>query len=298
MTLPSVDGRWLYVVGDQDRYETIRLDPASGQITALTSMPSLESLDYSRDGKWLAYVTYPDGILWRSHADGSDRLQLTYPPMIAAAPEWSPDGTQIAFTRMQVGEPLQIEVVPSEGGTAQLVFPEARNQASPAWSGDGQSLIFGRLAWLESGKNLSVWLEKVDLATHKLSEIPGSEDMLTPSISPDGRFLSALHTASGQLVSVFDFKTAKWSILSSTTGFRPAWTRDSTTLYLVTREGELQRYRPATGRLESVVKMPGSLSSFGLSLQGLSFLSIGLDGAPIVARDQGSSQIYAIKWRK
>jgi len=40
---------------------------------------------------------------------------------------------------------------------------------------------------------------------------------------------------------------------------------------------------------------------FGLanqSLQGLAFLSIGLDGAPLVARDQGSSQIYALKWQK
>jgi len=295
---PSVDGKWIYVVGDEDRHETIRLDPTSGQITSLNSLPSLESLDYSRDGKWLAYVTYPDGILWRSHADGSDRLQLTYSPTIADAPQWSPDGTQIAFTRMQVGEPLQIEVVPSDGGTPQLVFPEARNQASPAWSGDGQSLIFARLPWLESGKNLPVWLEKVDLHTHKLSEIPGSEEMLTASMSPDGKFLSALHTVSGQQVSVYDFKNAKWKILGSTTGYRPAWTRDSSTLYLVTRQGELQRYRPATGRLESVVKMPGSLNAFGLSLQGLSFLSIGLDGAPIVARDQGSSQIYAIKWQQ
>jgi hypothetical protein len=40
------------------------------------------------------------------------------------------------------------------------------------------------------------------------------------------------------------------------------------------------------------------MPSFGLanqSLQGLAFLSIGRDGAPLVARDQGSSQIYAIK---
>jgi Tol biopolymer transport system component len=170
---PSLDGKWLYAVGTQNRYETVRLDPLSGQITTLTSMPSLESLDYSRDGKWLAYVSYPDGILWRSRADGSDRLQLTYPPTMAAAPQWSPDGTQIAFTRIRVGEPLQIDVVPAEGGTPQSVFPEARNQSSPAWSGDGQSLIFSRLPWMESGRDLPVWLEKVDLHSHKLLEIVG-----------------------------------------------------------------------------------------------------------------------------
>jgi Tol biopolymer transport system component len=298
---PSLDGNWLYAVGTQNRYETIRLDPLSGQITTLTSMPSLESLDYSRDGKWLAYVSYPDGILWRSRADGSDRLQLTYPPIMAAAPQWSPDGTLIAFSRIRVGEPWQIDIVPAEGGTPQSVFPEARNQSSPAWSGDGQSLIFGRLPWLESGKNLPVRLEKVDLHSHKLSEIAGSEDMLTPSVSPDGKFLSALHTAAAQQLWIYDFGSAKWSDLNSTAGYRPVWTRDSKALYLINREGELQRYRSATGKLESVAKMPDRMPPFGLanqSLQGLAFLSIGLDGAPLVARDQGSSQIYAIKWHE
>jgi len=298
---PSLDGQWLYAVGTQNRYETVRLDPSSGQITSLTSMPSLESLDYSRDGKWLVYVSYPDGILWRSRADGSDRLQLTYPPTMAAAPQWSPDGTKIAFTRIRVGEPSQIDVVPAEGGTPQSVFPEARNQSSPAWSGDGQSLIFSRLPWLESGRNFPVRLEKVDLHSHKLSEIAGSEDMLTPSVSPDGKYLSALHTAAAQQLSIYDFGSAKWSTLSSTTGYRPAWTRDSSAVYLITRGGELQRYHAATGKLESVVKMRDSLPPFGLasqSLQGLAFLSIGLDGASLVARDQGSSQIYAIKWQK
>ena len=297
---PSLDGKLLYAVGTQYRYETIRIDPSSGQITALTSMPSLESLDYSRDGKWLAYVSHPDGILWRSRADGSDRLQLTYPPIRASAPQWSPDGTQIAFTRIRVGEPWQIVVVPADGGTPQSVFPEARNQSSPAWSGDGQSLIFSRLPWLESGKNLPVRLEKVDLHSHKLLEIPGSEDMLTPSVSPDSKYLSAMHTAADLQLSIYDFGSAKWSKLSSRSGYRPVWTRDSSALYLINREGELQRYRSATGKLESVAKMPDNMPPFGLANQspeGLAFLSIGLDGAPLVARDQGSSQIYAIKWQ-
>jgi Tol biopolymer transport system component len=46
--LPSLDGKWLYVVGTQRRYQLVRLNSTSGQVTALSSMPSLESLDYSR----------------------------------------------------------------------------------------------------------------------------------------------------------------------------------------------------------------------------------------------------------
>ncbi len=296
--LPSLDGDWLYVVGSQRRYEMVRLDPTSGQMTAFNSMPSLEALDYSRDGKWMAYVTHPDGVLWRSRADGSDRLQLTYPPMMASSPQWSPDGRQIAFTRIRIGEPLQIEIVSADGGTSRDVFPEARNQGAATWSADGQSMIFGRLPWLESGKSLPTLLEKVDLHTHQLSEIAGSEDILAPSISPDGKYLCAVHTSGDPRVAVYDFNAARWNILSSATGYRPAWARDSGTLYLVSREGELQSYRPANRQLKSVVKIPGTFSSFGASLEAFTFLGIGLDGAPLLVRDQGSSQIYAMKWQK
>ena len=30
----------------------------------------------SKDGQWIAYDSYPDGVLWRSRVDGSDRLRL------------------------------------------------------------------------------------------------------------------------------------------------------------------------------------------------------------------------------
>ena len=32
--------------------------------------------DFSRDGKFAAYVRFTDGTLWRSKLDGTDRIQL------------------------------------------------------------------------------------------------------------------------------------------------------------------------------------------------------------------------------
>ena len=46
----------------------------------------MNDLQFSHDGKWIAYVTYPDRMLWRSRTDGSERLQLTTPPMRAFLP--------------------------------------------------------------------------------------------------------------------------------------------------------------------------------------------------------------------
>lgn len=52
---------------------------------------------FSDDSKWVAYVSYADHTLWRSRSDGTERMQLTYPPMEVAYPFISPDGTRVAF---------------------------------------------------------------------------------------------------------------------------------------------------------------------------------------------------------
>ena len=43
-------------------------------------------LDFSKDGQWVAYVAYPQGTLWRSRIDGSEALQLTFPPVSVIYP--------------------------------------------------------------------------------------------------------------------------------------------------------------------------------------------------------------------
>jgi Tol biopolymer transport system component len=85
---------------------------------------------------WTTYVSYPEGSLWRSRTDGSDRLQLTYPPIVAVLPRWSPDGTEIAFVDQERGKPWRILLAPSDGGTPKEAYTESRNQADPTWSPD------------------------------------------------------------------------------------------------------------------------------------------------------------------
>jgi len=51
---------------------------------------SAEFLDFFKDGQWVAYVAYPQGTLWRSRIDGSEALQLTFPPVSVVYPRWCP----------------------------------------------------------------------------------------------------------------------------------------------------------------------------------------------------------------
>jgi len=292
--LPSPDRQWLYMIGRQRRSELVQINPASGLSTGLPLLPSVESVDYSRDGKWITYVGNPDGILWRSRVDGSDRLQLTHSSMRAMSPRWSPDGTQIVFVGTRQGSPMQIQVIPAEGGPTQTVFPEPRNQGSPTWLPDGHTLVFGRQPWLEAGKRLPVQVEKIDLRTHQLSEISGSEEMVTPVVSPDGKFLAALHGPDTR-VALYEFANSKWTNFDQGTNYRPAWAADSSILYFATRTGQLFSYDAFQQQLKLLGKVPVSIAITGAQLQGMNFFLIGRDGAPLVIRDQSSSQVYALK---
>ena len=88
--LPSKDGTKLFVVGQRLRGELVRYDAKSGEFLPFLSGISAENLAFSKDGNWVAYVTYPDGLLWRAKVDGSERERLSDPPLSALNPRWSP----------------------------------------------------------------------------------------------------------------------------------------------------------------------------------------------------------------
>ena len=142
--LPSRDGKRLFVQGWQPRAEMVRYEAKSGSFLPFLVGSAAGQVDFSGDGKWAAYVTYTDGTLWRSRLDGSERLQLTYPPLRVTVPHWSPDGMRIAFSGAKPGEPYRIYVVPADGGHPEQLS-SGKSELDPTWSKDGNALMFGVL---------------------------------------------------------------------------------------------------------------------------------------------------------
>lgn len=105
----------MYVTVGTDHGELTRYDLPTGMLTPYFGGISAEYLDFSKDGKWVTYVSYPEGTLWRSRVDGSERLQLSYPPLYALIPRWSPDGKQIAFMDATPSKPFKNYIVSSQG---------------------------------------------------------------------------------------------------------------------------------------------------------------------------------------
>jgi Tol biopolymer transport system component/predicted Ser/Thr protein kinase len=203
----SKDGKQLFVVGSQARAELLRWDPRRGQFTDFLSGMSAGHVSYSADGKWVAWVSYPDNTLWRGRADGSDRLQLTHEPLLALQPRWSPDDSRIAFTAQEPGQPWRMYTVARDGGLPQPVVVEARSQLSPAWSPDGSSIIFGRV----ESREPSIALEEVELKSGKVTELPGSQDMWAPTWSADGKYLLA-SSRDNKYLKLYNFVTGKWAV--------------------------------------------------------------------------------------
>src|SRR5262249_25169701 len=149
---------------------------------------SAEHLDFSKDGEWVTYVTYPEGDLWRSRVDGTERRQLSFAPLRALLPRWSPDGKRIAFSCMLPGNLQKIHIVGSEGGTPQQLMPEDRPELDPNWAPDGNMLVFGVP---RPGRPGAGTIHLLDLRTNQVSLLPGSEGLKSPRWSPDGRYITA-----------------------------------------------------------------------------------------------------------
>jgi dipeptidyl aminopeptidase/acylaminoacyl peptidase len=272
----------------------VRYDPRSKLFVPFLGGISAGDLEFSRDGQWVTYVTYPDDVLWRSRADGSERLQLSYPPEHAAIPHWSPDGKQIAYVVRQPGTPWKIFLISTQGGTAEEVLPEKLNEVDPSWSPDGTRLVFGRLSTSSGPETQAIFV--VDLKTRQVSTIPGSEGLFSGRWSPDGHFLAAVVGAQQTKLMLFDFQTQKWSEWAQSAGVIGfiSWSQDSKYLYfdtLFTDKPVFGRVRIGQPQFEAVVDLKGVSRFFGPFAE---WNGVAPDGSPLLVRDISTQEIYAL----
>ena len=113
----SRDGKQIFALGLKERGEVVRFDAKANEFVPFLSCISAFNPTFSRDGNWVAYTSYPDHSLWRSRPDGSDRLQLTYPPTQVYYAFISPDGKRVAYGNRK-GE---INVISLDGGPSERI---------------------------------------------------------------------------------------------------------------------------------------------------------------------------------
>jgi Tol biopolymer transport system component len=222
----SPDGKRILFVDSQQRRELLRYDSTRKLFVPYLSGIPARHLSFSRDWQWVAYKNEADGSLWRSRPDGTDAVQLTFPPLEVLHSTWSPDGKTVAFEADGT-----LMTIPSGGGKPELLLPQGEPGIQPNWSPDGKFLLFSRFNTSGSG-DWSPAIYLLDLGTRRLQMVPGSEGCETPQWSPDGRYVAASSRKEQALV-LLDFARNQWIKLADGMpyGWGIRWSADGSYVY-------------------------------------------------------------------
>jgi len=286
--LPSRDGKKLFVVGQTFRGQLTRYNLKSRRFEPFLGGISAEFAGFSKDKQWVAYVAYPEGNLWRSKMDGSERLQLTSHANPVFLPQWSPDGKKIVFFEIFPDGRSTISEVSPDGGSPRPLTIDDPHSQDPTWSSDGSKIMFGGSA----GDPAST-VRTFDFTTHQIQTLPDSTGLYSPRWSPNGRYVAAMSADSTKLV-LFDFKTQKWSELTKGTLGWMCWSNTGEYLFAVdyTGTGTVLKIRLSDRTIQRMfdLKDISPTGYWGASL------TLAPDDSPLMLRNAGTQDVYALDW--
>jgi Tol biopolymer transport system component len=287
----SRDGKAIFAAGGTLRGELVRLNLKTGQFEPFLSQISASDVEFSPDGKDVVYLTYPEGVIWRQRVDGSQRVQLSYPPMRPRLPRWSPDGTQILFIDVHDGG---MYLVPSQGGSVQLLLPldSKLHLNSPNWSPDGHKIVYGTQRGAGSVVNI------LDLSDHRITTLPGPQGLWSPRWSPDGKSVLAIYansTFQSAGLKVFSLEKQQWSDVENGEVSYPSYSRDGRFVYFWRWAGDqtVFRLRLSDGNVEKIAELKDTSTAAETTLGGR-WMGLDPTDTPIVLRNAHTIDIYAL----
>jgi len=287
----SVDGKKIFFVDYQERRELVRYDAARKLFVPYLGGISARFLSFSRDGNWVSYRNDVGGNLWRSRSDGTEALQLTFPPLQVLHSTWSPDGKRIAF---EAGGTLYI--IPSDGGKPEVLQNANPGGIEPDWSPDGKLLLFARSMMSAPG----VWWPAIylfDLSSRTVQMVPGSEGMEGAQWSPDGKYAAAADRKNHKLA-LFDSVRQQWSELADGPpyGWAIRWSADGRYVYYqhvyAGEEQPIFRVRLSDHKVEQITSSRQMLRADVLSY---SMTGLAPDDSPLASLVRRNSDVYALE---
>jgi dipeptidyl aminopeptidase/acylaminoacyl peptidase len=199
------------------------LAPAATQAQGLTpeqvvSLRVVGSVVMSPDGRQVAYtVTAPRdsaeerGLsfseLYVTPVGQAQPRAIVERPRSAAAPQWSPDGSSLAFAAVLPARPgRQVYSVPAAGGEPTPLTASSQGVIAYAWSPDGRSIAYTEMVpepagaaerrargddvivWSEQGRFTRLWVQPIGGQARAIT--PENRNVLDFVWAPDGASLA------------------------------------------------------------------------------------------------------------
>ena len=200
--------------------------------------------NWSADGKRLVFEREYD--VWTANRDGSDQRRINNVPptdllLADRMPAFSPDRSAIAFFQNEKGPIGDYWVVPVSGGEAHRLTFDTIFGGAPAWTPDGQFIIFPS----QRAGSMTLWRVSAEGKQPEPVLMSAGEDT-APEISRDGRKLIYTNTRNSHILTLTDATTLQSRELkeSRVVMTNPSFSADGSRIafFALNEEGDLHIY--------------------------------------------------------
>jgi TolB protein len=250
----------------------------------------------------LVFVSKRDGNeeLYCMNADGSNLTRLTSHSARDLAPDWSPDGTEIAFDSNRSGKWL-IYAIGADGTNLRQLTSNSPYDSTPVWSPDGSRIVF------YSGRNYTYYALYV-MNADGTNLVRLTTNGASPAWSPDGQHV-AYRGSDSEIYVVNADGTNTTRLTFTGNNDSPAWSPDgqriafhstqagNTDIYVMQADGSNRQRLTAEGasdwapvwspdgrRLAFLSNRSGTTNVFVMNVDGSGVVQISTGGGNYNAR--------------
>lgn len=182
--LSSTNNEIIFSMQEDKAWHIYKTDVHGSFLQRLTNTQAFDRHPcWSSDGEHIVFETnrWGQSELAVMDKDGNNLQRLTVNSMANRFPVWSPSQSEIAFISWRQGSANLYLTAPLPEAKAQRLTHNKYNEGAPAWSPDGQCLVFESQDHLSHF--LSIWEKDGTIWNLKR----GCERASYPAWSPDGR---------------------------------------------------------------------------------------------------------------